>query len=59
MTTWSESDDRELRDRAKALELRYAYGLSKDDVAERMGMPRIDLNNLIERAKHHLRGEVG
>ena len=58
MTTWSESDDRELRDRAKALELRYAYGLSKDDVAERMGMPRTELNKLIERAKHHLRGEV-
>lgn len=59
MDAWSQADDQELQDRAMALQLRYAYGLSKDDVAERMGLPRTELDRLIERAKHHLRGEAG
>lgn len=57
MKTWEQSNDVEERNRARALELRYAYGLSKDDVADRMGIARIELDRLIERAKHHLRGE--
>ena len=57
MKTWEQSNDVEERNRARALELRYAYGLSKEDVAERMGIARTELDRLIERAKHHLRGE--
>ncbi len=53
--TWEQSGDEKQREMAEAVRLRYAYGLAKDEVAERMGLSRDDFDALLERAKYHLR----
>lgn len=52
---WDQSDDPNHNARADVLRLRYVDGLSYDDIAREMMIDRNTVENLLYRAKYHLR----
>ncbi|MEM9367236.1 MAG: sigma factor-like helix-turn-helix DNA-binding protein [Planctomycetota bacterium] len=52
---WEASSEIELRDRAAAMRYRYIDGFGYDQIAQQMRIGRGEVENLLERAKYHLR----
>ena len=55
IAAWDNSPKLAVRNRATVLRLRYCDGLSYDDIALEMNIDSLAVENLLEKAKYHLR----